>query len=375
MKKPIKFGGDAGNSALKLAVEGLESPIYIPAIYTEAIEYGLDHGVEEEKVADVLNHLDLTITTPTIKEQKRLIIGNKVAEDGLMPGYLPIGSKKSREEFPLLLTLGGLAAAAVKLNPGKSNIRIEYEGSISLPVTQIQPEEAEHAENRLMGSHTVIIHLPNETVTVTMYIVYVKCVPEGAIASYDLIYDFKGNVKNEVYLDALIQHFDIGDGTTEMPVTRGVKYQTKLSRGLKIGVASPLDNIIQTFNLNHDHYEIRSRRHVYEIYTDKKHKVHEELKRIADPQFKQISNLLGTQFKNQLANAQDVTEIVAHGGGAELLREHLVTDMKKRGYNMIVLDNPVYATANGLLKFTLSPRFAKFKEKKLGTAESAAASE
>lgn len=368
MSKVIRFGGDAGNSALKLSVEGLDERIYIPSLYTEAVEYGMDATTEDETVSDILDYLDVTVTTPAIATRKRLIIGNKVVRDGLPATYLPIGVKKSREEFPLVLLLVGLAAAAVKLNPSLKNVKVEFEGGIALPVSQLQPAETKIAEERLVGSHTVAFNLPSGEVVVSLHIPFVKCAPEGAIASYDMIYDYEGNVKNEKYLESLIQHFDIGDGTTEMPVTRGLKYEKNLSRGIKVGVATALDNIINSFNLNND-YELRSRRHVIEIYTDKDHKRHEALKKVADPHLKQLANLLSTQFTNQLRNAQDVSVVVVHGGGALIIKDHLKAIMEDRNYELEFLKDPVNTTANGLLKFALSPRFLVFRDKKLAEVE------
>lgn len=360
--KIYHFGADAGNSALKLAVEGMDEVIYIPSVYTEAVVYGIDDG-EEESVSDVLDHLVVTITTPSIEKKQNMIIGEKVVRDGVVASYLPVGVKKSREPFPLFLTLTGLAAAAIKMNPGKKNIRIDYEGTITLPITQINQEEASLVESRLMGNHTVVVQLPDQEITVNIFIHFAKCGPEGAIAAYDLIYDFNGNVKNEVYLDSLIQYFDIGDGTTELPVTRGLKYEKILSRGLKVGVAGTLDLIMDNFNQKFDNYQLRSRRHAYQVLMDPKHKHHDEIKKIAEPYLSQLANVMATNFVNQLRNAQDVDECVGLGGGVVLVKDKLVPMMKERGYEMKILDNAVNATAIGALKYSLSPRFQQFKAK------------
>lgn len=368
----FKFAADAGNSALKMIVEGVDEPILIPSVYSEHIEYGIEYGgFEDESVENILDYLDVTISTHSVMERKRLIIGSKVVRDGLVADYLPIGAKKSREPFPLYLILTGLGAAAIKLHPKKKKIRVEYEGGIALPVTQISPEEAAFAENRLEGSHTLIFHLPDGDITVDMHISFVKCAPEGAIAAYDLIYDFDGRVKNEDYLNIMIQHFSIGDGTTEMAVTQGVKYIRQLSRGIKIGVATPIDNIIHSFNQQYE-YELRSRRHVVDIYLDKNHAHHDRLKKVADPHLRQLANLLSTQFTNQLRNAQDVSKIFVHGGGSIILRDHLKAIMSERGYDLDFSDDPVFTEVRGLMKFVLSPRYKFFRDKKLQEQETAA---
>src|SRR5690625_2193348 len=133
MSNVIRVGADAGNSALKLMVEGLEDPIYIPSVYTEAVNYGFDmmDALDATTSENILDHLDVSITTTAFKTEKRLIIGEKVVLDGLEADYPPIDANKAYEEFPVILILTGLAVASVKLNPGKSSVKINYEGTIA----------------------------------------------------------------------------------------------------------------------------------------------------------------------------------------------------------------------------------------------------
>lgn len=372
--KAYSFGADAGNSALKLSVEGLKERLYIPSVYAEAIDISYGDDRSEEDVSDILDHLDCTISSPYLSEKKRFVIGNKVVRDNLTASYLPVGVKKSREEFPFVLTLVSLAAAAVKLNPGKKTIKVEYEGSISLPVRQINVEEAAFAERRLIGSHTVIFHLPNQDVTVHLYISFVKCATEAAVAAYGICYDEKGQVKNESYLNAMHMFFDPGDGTTEFAVTVGTQYKKELSDGQQIGVGLALDQTMKVYNMNHD-YQLRSRRHVVDILLDQNHAKHDEVKTAAEAPLKQVAQNIATHFTNQLRIAQDVKYIHGLGGGALILREYIQPIMAQRNFQISYLPDPVFANANALLIYTMSPRFQRFKEKYIAQIESAATGE
>lgn len=369
--KVKRFGGDAGNSAFKLRVEGLDESIYIPSVYSEAIVGESDDRAEEE-VGDILDHLDCTITSPYLKEQKRYIVGNKVVNDNLLASYMPVGVKKSREEFPFILTLVALASAAIKMNPGKKSISAEFEGGISLPVKQINVEEAQIAESRLIGTHTVVLHLPGQDIKVTLHIPFVKCGTEAAIAAYSICYDYQGAVKNEEYLNAMHMFFDPGDGTTEFAVTVGTTYKKDLSNGVPIGVATSLDQIINTYNVNHDDYQLKSRAHAVKILLDVNHPRHIGVKEVSVKPLKVLSANLGTQFTNQLKIAQDTQYIHGLGGGSLILREHIHPIMEGRGYKISFLPDPVFTNANSLLIYALSPRFQAFKEKYLAHAETAA---
>lgn len=373
MGKAKRFGGDAGNSAYKLRVEGLDEKIYIPSIYSEAIVgEGGDDRNEDEASGDILDQLDCTITSPYLNEKKRYIIGNKVVNDNLLASYMPIGAKKSREEFPFILTLVALAAAAVKMNPGKKKITEEFKGGIALPVKQIDKDEVVIAESRLIGMHTVVVHLPGQDVQVTLNISFVKCGTEAAIAAYGIIYDADGKVKNEEYLNAMHMFFDPGDGTTEIAVTQGTTYKKALSGGVQVGVAKSLDQIMETFNSNYDSYQLQSRTHAVKILLDKNHPKHINVKEISVQPLKVLSGNLATNFTNQLRIAQDTQYIHGLGGGSLILREYIHPIMKARNYDINFLPDPVFTNANSLLIYAMSPRFQAFEEKFLAHNESAA---
>jgi len=379
----LKAGADAGNNALKLWVKDKE-PVLIPTVYSlymgdTAEVMDMDDIAEDELLANI----DVTINSKALSfNGQRYIIGEKVLSDNLSGIELEKKSDKSKDEIPVIVTFAGLAIEAIKDNFNKDSIEVTYDLSVALPVGTITQESSKRHAERFMGTHEVIFHHPSgRNVTVTIKIVYCKCLPEGAAAAWGVVYDENGKLserKVEVgnsimkvdFHNKTLLHFDIGSGTTEIVVTEGVKYNPHLSEGLNYGVKQTINEIIKIWNRKNPRKSIDSMAEFNEIYFDTEHPRHNDLVTESKTGLLQLSQQISSSIINKIDDLKDDPYVFIYGGGAAILKDYLqqILKQKDRMTNVTFLNQPMYVNARGLLVYTCSPRYEQQKEKELGTA-------
>ncbi|MFC5775514.1 ParM/StbA family protein [Ectobacillus antri] len=380
MSKTRKAGADAGNNSLKLCVKGQE-PILIPSIYS--IVPGLTPSFFEEAdiaPSELEKNIDVTISSVALNEKRRYIIGEKVITDKLSGSEMESKSDKSTDELPVIMTLTGLAISAMKENPELDRIDANFDLSVALPVLTITPENAKHNAERFMGTHTVTFHHPSgRNVVVTIKIEYCKCLVEGGSGSWGIVYDEKGQVvKHKVelndnivdvdFVNKMFLSFDIGAGTTESVVSKGVVFNPRLSEGLHYGVKESILNVIKIWNRNNPRQTIDNITEFNEIYFNSEHPRHNRLRDAAENAFYQLANRLVTALLNKIDELKDDPYAFVYGGGAALLKDSMLKILKekKRLTNVVFLKDPIFVNARGLLVYTCSARFEEMKLKQLG---------
>lgn len=385
MTELFKAGADAGNNGLKLWVSDAD-PITIPSIYSDYMRPKTAiMDMEDIAPDELIDNLDVTINSKALPiNNGRYIVGNKVLTERVTnPAELELRSDKSQDEIPVITTLSGLAAHAMRLNPNKDSIEVNYDLSVALPVNGISKEAVQRNEARYIGTHEVIFHHPSERdVTVTIKIEFCKCIPEGAAAAWGIVFDEKGKVtkrKVEIgdrleevtFKDKTLLHFDIGAGTTELVVTEGIKYQPTQSRGLEYGVKKTIADIIQRWNRDYPNKTIDSSTEFNEIYFDPEHPRHNDLVNDSQAGLNNLARTISIEIINEIDGLKDDPFVFIYGGGAAIIKTQLQQILKKKGRmaNVIFLNDPMYINARGLLVYTSSPRFTQLKEKALGVAD------
>ncbi|WP_144508763.1 ParM/StbA family protein [Bacillus mycoides] len=380
----LEAGADAGNSGLKLMVQGQDS-LFIPSIYSHHIGEATNILSDEDIPFEELeNNIDVTISSPALTvNNMRYIVGQKVLEENIKGIEMEKKSDKSKDDLVVLVTLAGLAVSAIKKQPSKDTINVKYDLSVALPVATITPETATKYAERYMNHHTVKFHHPSgREVTVNIQVEYCKCLPEGASGAWGIVYDEKGKViKRKVettedkvtetdFVDKTLLSFDIGAGTTEEVVSQGVSFKHKMSRGLPYGVKETLLDIINVWNLNNKQKTIDSIAEFNAIYLDSEHPRHTRLKEASRGALLGLANRIATDIINKIDDMKDDPYVFIYGGGAAIVKESLqqILEQKERLTNVIFLKDPLFVNARGLLVYTCSPRFKALKEKALTPA-------
>jgi len=378
-----KVGADAGNNALKMAIEGSEN-ILIPTISSLHLEEkSALMDMEDIPTDELAENIDITVNSKAMLfNNKRYIVGQKVITDRLTEHELEEKSDKATDELVALVTLAGLTVDAIRDNPNEDNISAHYDLGLALPVLTISPESAKQNSERFIGVHEVIYHHPSgRDVKVTITIEYAKTLPEGGAAAWGVVFDTEGNVierKVEVgehiqktnFLHKTLLHFDIGSGTTEQVVTNGVKFIPTLSTGLGYGVKKTINEIIEIWNHKYPRKAIDSITEFNNIYFDQEHPRHNELRKLSEQSLLSLAQKISQSIINKIDKQKDEPFSFIYGGGAAILNEYLrkILESKNRIKNVIFLNEPMFVNANGLLVYLSSPRFEEQKKKALGVA-------
>lgn len=371
MAKIIKAGVDGGNNSLKLWADGAE-PLLIPAIYSMYVGETTEVFDQVDLITEQLvDNIDITIVTSKAIEvtNARYIIGNKVLSDRLTPVEMESKSNKSTDITPVLLTLAGLTIDAIKRSPDKAKIAVSYDIANALPVNTITTAAAKIHAERFIGAHVVKFHQESgREIEVTITIEFCKCLPEGAAASWGVVFDEKGKyIKREVELDGDLKnisfenrkmfHSDIGAGTTELVTTQGVQYLPKLSKGLGYGTKDTINNIQTRWNRENVRFPIESVAEFNDIYYNTEHHLNNKLRIFSKDFLNQLAERLAVDIINQINYVKDNVFIFIYGGGSIILKEALTEVLRKKGFldNLIFLNDPIFVNARGLLVFAHSP--------------------
>ncbi|MGG1571635.1 ParM/StbA family protein [Fictibacillus sp. NRS-1165] len=379
----FKAGADAGNNGLKLCVKDM-NPLMIQSVYSLYMgEKSTELDAKDIAPEELHNNIDVTIASKSLigDKARRYIIGEKVMTDMLDPIEMEKRSDKSTDEMPLILTLAGLAIQSIRMNKDSDLIHIKYDLSVALPIKTITPETAKENADRFMGKHDVTFHHPSgRDVKIVIDIEYCVCLPEGAAGAWGIVFDSNGNtvprkieVNEEIitvdFRNRSMLIFDIGSGTTEMVVMKGVRYIAKLSEGLGYGVKKTILEIIKRWN-HMKSKEIDSIAEFNEIYFDSEHPRHNDLVQFAETGLYGLALQMSQAIINKIDEMKDVPHVFICGGGAAVTHNYLfqILKQKKRLSTVTFLKDPMFVNALGLLVYTVSPRFEQRKEEYFETA-------
>ncbi|MGW1564848.1 hypothetical protein ACWCQ1_51955, partial [Streptomyces sp. NPDC002144] len=211
--------------------------------------------------------------------------------------------------------------------------------------------------------------------------------PEGAAAAWGVVYDEKGKpIKRKIeievakdqepkietitYDDKSLLHFDIGAGTTEIVVTKGVSFNPNLSEPRGYGTKQTILEIVKRWNLVYPRKTIDSIVEFNEIYFDSEHPRHSTLKEFAVQFIRQLATKFSSDVINKIDEMKDDPFVFIYGGGAILIKSDLekILKHKDRLKNVVFINDPMYVNSRGLLVYVSSPRFQQLKEQKVGVS-------
>ena len=347
MKFHFYVGNDNGNSEHDLITDG--KLIQQPNVNCTVDELPWSEEQSPESfIKNLQDQLVVTVDSPSARPGM-YYVGKFALESGQILDNLQIGiDLKSDMDLPVVNTLAQIAAVAVqkayeeekKIPDG---IEVEADMVTALPVTQHTDETSAKFEKRFMsGSHNVTVHLGMQRVGVKIVFPFAKVVPEATPVIFTLQKDAEGNWREgdifqefvqtyeidkkfngSFFKDKRILHVDIGDGSTEYPITEGNKFLRQFVYGSHHGAGYAIEEALDEFN-RLIHLPDSPRQFFSDVIKNPKHKYHaraiKTLKRPLESQVRQIVQ----NVKKQLTKARNEIDLICvYGGGSILMRSIL----------------------------------------------------
>lgn len=346
MTYKLFFANDAGNDSMKTTLfsnnvsddlkeifssgEDLECPSVIAMKNSLDVTAPIEFSSQEEKdnyMKDFLNHMDVSITSSSVKESGRFLVGQAALNSSLPLTHFDFNdlSGKSEVDLTLLLSLSILAGKRVKdaYTKGESldeQLKMEVYMTTALPINEAkQPNVLNTYRKRYMdNAHVITFHNFKNPISVSIDFKQVHVGLEGevafaAIKNSPLAYpelaksivtylnkkypqaagqidnQFISNIKNAI-------GFDLGSKTSDCTVMVDGKANTITSNSIMRGY----DNVLQQAvnYLQTQHYGFDNIRQLQEY-----------LKQSSDPFMVQGKEMVAKVVKN--ASEPFADEIVA----------------------------------------------------------------
>jgi plasmid segregation protein ParM len=353
MKYHFFVGNDNGNSEHDLIIDG--KLIQQPNVNCTVDELPWsEEQVPESFIQNLQEQLVVTIDSPAARPGM-YYVGKFALESGEIVDNLQIGiDQKCDMDLPVVNTLAQIAALAVqkayeeeKIIPDK--IEVDVDMATALPVTQHSDETSAKFEKRFTsGSHHITVHLGMKRVSVKIVFLYAKVVPEATPVIFTLQKDAEGNWRDgdiygdfaqtyklekkfngSYFKDKRILHVDIGDGSTEYPITEGNIFLRQFVYGSHHGTGYAMEEALDEFN-RLIRLPNSPRQFFSDVIKNQGHKYHaraiKTLRRPLESQVRQIVQ----NIKRQLNKARNEIDLVCvYGGGSILMRSILYPLLKE----------------------------------------------
>ena len=284
----MKFDNDAGNDSMKTYLDGeyFKMPSVIafkgPQDSTAPISFESE-GDKESYMNDFLNHMDVSISSNAVSENRRFLVGSNAAASGLPLTSFDLNdlSGKSDVDLTALLTLSLIAGNRVKKAYKKGEglndpLKVNVNMTTALPILEgKQPGKIDKYRDRyLNATHVVTFHNFKDPIVVQIKFNHVYVGLEGEMAQLMISnninkqlgqfiinqlkkrYPKVANSLTPEILEKLIQNvlgIDIGGGTTEWTAIVNGTTNLNVSTSLMQGFDNVLEKArlyLQTKSLN-----------------------------------------------------------------------------------------------------------------------------
>jgi plasmid segregation protein ParM len=352
MKMNFKVANDNGNSEQALIVNG---DLYRqPNTYALPNKPSFEDNTEPHKLVDeLLEELQVDIQSDSMNFGGLYFIGRKAIKSKHVSHTMSVESEtKYEHDLPMITTLGNLSAVAVqkafknkKELPKEINLTVDM--ATALPVNQWSRENADKfAKKFTEGFHTVIVYIGHQKVKVSLNFEYVKVIPEGTPVLFTLIEDQEGNYRSDDLFDEFnweykkevdgeyfqgkrIKHVDIGDGTTDTPLTVGWEYDRDFVNGISTGIGHSINKAIELFNEEVSSINV-SRQQFIDYIKDTDHKYHEDTVRLLKQSMRSEVQTIFSHIQDEVKRSSNEVDVVCvYGGGSIMMKEHLYPMLKK----------------------------------------------
>ncbi|MFP7486509.1 ParM/StbA family protein [Priestia filamentosa] len=413
MEIELKGVVDVGNSEHGSFIdeEMMLQPSTISKLRKKPFYEDLDLSVVMAK-DKLFEELVVEIDSPEIKTSAMYSIGQAAIEG--QRHYTHTNLRGSSEEkgkrfsdVPIIMTVATFAARAVQKaykNSGELPTAISLTADMitGLPVREYNQSNAQYfAERFTKHQHNVKVLLgAQQSVEVAVNFDFVKVFPEASTAMWAIWKDRKKEVRTgyffkefeeayaeklklegikevdgSYFIDKRVLHMDIGEGTTEFPITNGLVPDQKMTNGSDNGIGYAIESILEEYRskvkLN------KAQRHnVSKVLKDKKHKYHKvAMELIEGPLEGQAEDIVNAAAGYMTDANNEIDVVVVYGGGSILLKEYLypalLEECEDRGIMLLYIPETDAATLylEGLNVILTNGAFDALKKKALETSK------
>jgi plasmid segregation protein ParM len=390
MKLNVKVGNDNGNAEHDIIIDG--KVVTQPNVFCKISKLpNLEEISSEYVVKNIENHLIVSITSPSLNNHTpaTYYVGSYATVSGNHLKNIEVGAQNAKldSDIPVVNTLAQISGYAVKKAFSKDatveSIEVNVDMSSALPVTQYSKKNAkEFAGKFLNGTHLVTVHLGSKRIDVSLKFEYVKVLPESVpvvwylkglnenntiFAEFNKEYDIKADGK--YFSDKRILHLAIGEGTLEVPLTDGVRFDPNFIKGSNNGVGHAINAVIDEFIVENGLSKF-SRQDFSNVLRTPSHKYFSSASQLILNPLEEQSNTILRIAKDEVGKANnDVDVICVHGGGSILMKEFLYSELKsfcdktKIKLFYIPKEEAVTLEAKGMFTFVSDPTFERLKSK------------
>ncbi|MFY0519304.1 hypothetical protein ACOMCU_15975 [Lysinibacillus sp. UGB7] len=381
-----KAGVDGGNGELKVYFEGADEGLAIPTaelIVINANGKGNFLATDVVTPKNIHEHLDITFVSSKAlaKTNERYHIGKRTLKNmGAKPKETPKHAQKHTSEIVARTVLAGLLVDAVRNNPESKSITAHYDLDLALPLNQIDEEAFQKHAERFIGTHEMKFHYPNgEELTVTIVVEFAMTLPEGAVGSYAIVYNQDGSLKQYTIVEDINDENpegtitevtfddrelllgDIGAGSLDCAVMKGVDFDYSNSEGFELGTKESVSKIRTEWNKLQKQDQINSLTQFTEIYSNTEIFNSAKLQNFSTMYLNDDAIVIADSLKSIYEKMPSRARIVLYGGGAILYKNALLPLLEEYSDKVIFASNPKFTTAEGLLIFALTPAFEELK--------------
>ncbi|MYZ80974.1 ParM/StbA family protein [Ligilactobacillus salivarius] len=287
----MNVANDLGYSSVKAKVN--DTKIHFPSVLAlqreQDIAKPVEFDSEKEKLSylsDMINHMDVTVSSSAVKTQGRFLLGNAAVKSSLPMRAFDVNdfTGKSDNDLSIILTLGMIAAQRVALavengEDLSEQLNAEVNMTTALPVSEGKKNGiVDSYINKYVNSkHTVVFHNLKDPITVSLTFNKVYVALEGEVAQLYIQNSdikLKGLIKKdfaknypelatEIEVTDLVKirnllGIDIGEGTTDLVVIKDGKANAVSSTSLPNGYGNALQDAIDVLQTQNMNFEARS---------------------------------------------------------------------------------------------------------------------
>lgn len=287
----MNVANDLGYGSVKAKVN--DTKIHFPSVLAlqreQDIAKPVEFDSEKEKLSylsDMINHMDVTVSSSAVKTQGRFLLGNAAVKSSLPMRAFDVNdfTGKSDNDLSIILTLGMIAAQRVALavenNEDLSEqLNAEVNMTTALPVSEGKKNGIvdSYINKYINSKHTVVFHNLKDPITVSLTFNRVYVALEGEVAQLYIQNSdikLKGLIKKdfaknypelstEIEVTDLVKiknllGIDIGEGTTDLVVIKDGKANAVSSTSLPTGYGNALQDAIDVLQTQNMNFEARS---------------------------------------------------------------------------------------------------------------------
>ncbi|CAG7653310.1 hypothetical protein ACFQI7_30630 [Paenibacillus allorhizosphaerae] len=346
-------GNDNGNSEHDIVIDG--KLIRQPNVncMVDKLPWS-DEQAPESFIKHLQDQLIVTVDSPAVRPGM-YYIGKFALDSGELVDAIQVGiDDKCDVDLPVVNTLAQIAAASVQKSYEEEKripeqIEAEIDMATALPVTQHSDESSLKFEKKFMdGLHHVTVHLGKQRVSVRMTFRFAKAIPEATPVAFALQKDAEGRWREgdifsefvatyglpaqfngSYFKDKRILHTDIGDGSTEYPITEGNKFLRQFVHGSHHGAGHAIEEALDAFN-KLIYLPDSPRQFFSDVIKNPQHKYHAKaIRTLSRPLEGQARHILHN-IRKQLTKARNEIDVICvYGGGSILMRSILYPMLKE----------------------------------------------